>query len=165
MSSLLTPNVIKVVTLLAPSLALTTSTSILSYSIFLAPSIIAQVDTSPSLALRQIVYYFRNGKPIFPPAVLVNTALYAVLAYAEPTKRIGYSIAAAGSFFVIPISAGYMIPVTNDRILELEDRASKGGEVSKDEVKRLVGDFKRENWLRGGVYWLGAIVGLWTTIM
>jgi hypothetical protein len=163
---MLSPPVLKLISFLAPSLALTTSTSILSYSIFLAPTVLTTADQSTSLALKQVVYYFRAGKPIFPTAAILNTILYAILAYDQPSKRLGYSVAAAGSGWVIGFSAVYLIPVTNDRILELEDMARKGGEEAvkgkREEVKSLLGDFTRENWLRGGVYWLGGMVGLWT---
>lgn len=102
---------------------------------------------------------------------MVSTTLFGALAYAEPDKLVGYSIAAAGCFGILPFTSLYMIPITNNRILELDDRACQGGkegdEVEKkkgEEVARLIGDFRRENWVRAGMYWSGGVVGLWTVL-
>lgn len=160
----LDPTLHKIITLLAPSLALTTSTSILSYSIFLAPLVKSILDTDTTRALTQLCSYFRAGKPTVPPAAILNTLLFTALAYLEPSKRVGYGIGAIGAFSIIPFSMAYIIPVTNDRLLELERVAKRGEEVDREEVRRLVGDFERENWLRGGMYWVGGMVGLWTAI-
>lgn len=101
---------------------------------------------------------------------MVSTALFGALAYAQPDKMVGYSIAAVGAFGILPFTSLYMIPLTNNRILELDDKVLKGGEEKeavekmKGEVGRVVDDFRRENWVRAGMYWVGGVVGLWTVL-
>jgi hypothetical protein len=161
----------------APLLALPTATGILSYSIFLAPAVRDLVATSPTAALRQLRYYFEAGKPVVSPLAVLNTALWLALAYLDPSrgsiglglsKRAGYLAAAAGAFGIIPLSMFYIIPVTNDRILELDDQARREGDAGmrgkEALIRGYVRDFERENWVRGGMYALGGAVGLWTVL-
>lgn len=84
-------------------------------------------------------------------------------------------MAIAGCISIIPFTAWYMIPVTNNRILELDDRAKAatagagtGGTAAVDkkqgEVETLLKMFARQNMVRGGMMWIGAAVGLWTVL-
>ena len=123
-------------------MALTTSTSILSYSIFLAPLVKSTLNTDTTRALTQLCSYFRAGKPTVPPAAILDTLLFTALAYLEPSKRIGYGIGAIGTFSVIPFSMAYIIPVTNDRLLELERVAKGDGEVDKGGGEEVGGRFR-----------------------
>ena len=156
--------------ILAPATALTTSTAIASYSFMLSPLVESTAThASASLSFRQIRPFFEGGKYIFPPLSILDTILFLSLAYLHPTKAIGYSIAAAGCFGIIPFTSIYMIPITNNRILELDDVTIRGGggkvDEKVDEVKRLINDFKRENYLRAGMYWVGGLVGLYTVLL
>ena len=94
------------------------------------------------------------------------------------SARTGFVLAALGCISIIPFTAMYMIPVTNNRILELDDRAkaSKDGEHAVDgkgkgskegnqeEVAELFKMFIRQNLVRGGMMWLGGAIGLWTIL-
>jgi hypothetical protein len=61
-----------------------------------------------------------------------------------------------------------MIPTVNNRILELDDRAkqSKTTEIEqrKEEVSELMERFKQQNLVRGGMYWIGGAIGLYTAL-
>jgi hypothetical protein len=117
------------------------------------------VVVSPMAALRQIRYYFEAGKPEFPPLALANAALWLALAYLDPgmcasislglSKCAGYVPAAAGVVLILPFTALYIVPVTNDRILELDDLARREGDIGlrgkKAQVRAHVADFEREN--------------------
>jgi len=162
------PQTIKVLQLLAPISALTTSSAIGAYSFLLTPTVISTAaDASPSLALHQIRYFFETGKYIFPQMGMVSAALFGALAYGQPDKLIGYSIAAAGCLSILPFTSLYMIPKTNNVILDWDDKALQGDktiEKKREEIVKVFGDFKRENYVRAGMFWVGGIVGLWTIL-
>ncbi|ORY31283.1 hypothetical protein BCR39DRAFT_558309 [Naematelia encephala] len=160
--------VIKLAELLAPLVSITTSTAILSYSIFLAPVLISEsTHHSPVTALHQLRPYFEQGKYVFPPLSVICTALFGILAYAHPAKRLGFSIAAAGSVSILPFTSLYMIPYTNNRILDLDDEGHKDPKAvdrQEEDVKVYLAKFIRENYVRGGMFWIGGVVGLWTVL-
>lgn len=162
------PQTIKMLKLLAPTAAFTTSSAIGAYSFLLTPTVVSTAaEASPSLALHQIRYFFETGKYIFPQMGVVSAALFGALAYAEPDKLIGYSIAAAGCLSILPFTSLYMIPKTNNVILDWDDKAVQGDkaiEKKRDEIVKVFGDFKRENYVRAGMFWTGAVVGLWTIL-
>ena len=167
MSFSLSPALLRTVCFLAPTLSLTTSASILGYSFFISPLVISTASRSPSDGLAQLRPFFEGGKYVFPPLSIVCTALWGTLAYALPRYRTPFSIAAAGAFAIIPFTSLYMIPFTNNRILELDDAAKKGDksvDARRGEVKGLMESFAKQNIVRGGMFWVGGLVGLWAML-
>jgi len=163
----LSPSTIKALELIATVISLTTSSGVAAYSFLVTPAITRATDTSPRTGLAELRPLFEGGKYVFPPAAMISAALYTALAYAQPEKLVGFSIAAVGSIGIIPFTTMYMIPKTNNLLLDLDDRAKEGDQAvegKKEEVKRLMRDFYRENVVRAGMYWIGGIVGLYTIL-
>ena len=110
----------------------------------------------------------RPGKYIFPQLSMVSGTLFSVLAYAQPLRRPGYIAAAVGCLSILPFTSLYMIPTVNNRILELDDRAKQGKkaeiEGKKQEVSELIERFRQQNLVRGGMFWVGGAVGLYTLL-
>ncbi|ORX39178.1 hypothetical protein BD324DRAFT_649268 [Kockovaella imperatae] len=167
MSLVLSPTTIKVVSFLAPTLSLTTSASILGYTFFISPLIISTTSDSASKGLAQLRPFFEGGKYIFPPSSVICTALWSVLAYSSPLHRTAYSIAAAGAFGILPFTSLYMIPVTNNKLLDLDDAAKRGDvtvDAKKEQVQALMETFGKQNLVRGGMFLVGGLVGLWSLL-
>lgn len=160
---------LKAVSIAAPVCALTTSTMILGFSILQTPILMSTTaQSSPSLALRQLRPYFETGKYIFPPMSLVSAVLFGILAYHQPEKLASYALAIGGCLSILPFTSLYMIPQVNNRILELDDKTLAGEKENVDahrkEIKTLLERFARQNLVRGGMFWLGSVYGLWTIL-
>lgn len=99
---------------------------------------------------------------------MVSGTLFSVLAYAHPARRPGYIAAAVGCLSILPFTSLYMIPTVNNRILELDDRAKAGKtteiESRRSEVSELVERFRLQNLVRGGMFWIGGAVGLYSLL-
>lgn len=99
---------------------------------------------------------------------MVSGTLFSILAYAQPTMRGGFIGAAIGCLSILPFTSLYMIPTVNNRILELDDHAKAGKtaevESRKQEVSELIERFKQQNFIRGGMFWIGGAVGLYTVL-
>ena len=119
------PTTVKAIGAFATVTALTTSSGVAAYSLLVTPAIRHAAESNPSLALAELRPLFEGGKYVFPPAAMLNTILYLALAYARPDKLVGFSIAAIGSFGIIPFTTFYMIPKTNNLLLDLDDRAKR----------------------------------------
>jgi hypothetical protein len=109
-----------------------------------------------------------TGKYIFPPLSLVSGALFSVLAYAHPLKRGGFIGAAVGCLSILPFTSMYMIPTVNNKILAFDDKAKAGKreevEAKRMEVSELLERFRQQNLVRGGMFWIGGAVGLYTLL-
>jgi hypothetical protein len=108
------------------------------------------------------------GKYIFPPLSLVSGALFSILAYVHPLKRGGFISAAVGCLSILPFTSMYMIPTVNNKILALDDIAKAGKkaevEAKRLEVSELLERFRQQNLVRGGLFWAGGAIGLYTLL-
>ena len=120
------------------------------------------VSTSPAFKADLV------GKYIFPQLSMVSGALFSVLAYAHPAKRGGFIVAAVGCLSILPFTSLYMIPTANNKILALDDKAKEGKraevEAKRMEVSELLERFRQQNLVRGGLFWIGGAVGLYTLL-
>jgi hypothetical protein len=109
-----------------------------------------------------------SGKYIFPPLSLASGALFSLLAYADPVKRAGFINAAIGCLSILPFTSLYMIPTVNNKILALDDKAKAGKteevEAKRMEVTELLERFRQQNLVRGGLFWTGGAIGLYTQL-
>jgi hypothetical protein len=175
-------SVVKVVALLAPLVSISSAATVASFSFLQAPILRSLAKDDPVTALYHVRWYFETGqsvfhlcgsadvlgKYIFPPLSLVSGALFSVLAYAHPIKRAGFIGAAIGCLSILPFTSMYMIPTLNNKILALDDKSKAGKkaevESKKEEVSELLERFRQQNLVRGGLFWAGGAIGLYTLL-
>jgi hypothetical protein len=61
-----------------------------------------------------------------------------------------------------------MIPTVNNRILALDDKAKEGKkeevQARSQKVSELLERFRLQNLIRGGLFWTGGAIGLYTLL-
>jgi len=61
-----------------------------------------------------------------------------------------------------------MIPTVNNKILAFDDKAKAGKteevEANRMEVSELLERFRQQNLVRGGLFWAGGAIGLYTLL-
>lgn len=62
----------------------------------------------------------------------------------------------------------YMIPTVNNKILAFDAKAKEGNREQVDakrmEVSELLERFRQQNLVRGGMFWVGGAIGLYTLL-
>jgi len=165
MSSITLRDAAVAATYLGPAIALPTAGAILCLSYYAVPIIRStSTELSTKVALHQLRSLFSSGSHVFPPAAFAATSCYALAAYAIPSKRLGYILAAAGCIGIAPFTTMVMVPVVNGRLIELDEKAKRGGiqgEKASPEVDTLLKTFERVNAVRAGIMAVGGLTGLY----
>ena len=178
------PGIVKLAALLAPLVAISTASTIASFSFLQAPILRSIAKDDPvTHCLRDVRWYFETGKLalrskdrsdyagkyIFPPLALVSGALFSFLAYAHPVKRGGFVGATIGCLSILPFTTMYMIPTVNNKILALDDKAkarkTEEVEVKRLQVSELLERFRQRDLVRGGLFWAGGAIGLYSLLL
>lgn len=164
---------LKLVQVLAPAVALTTSGGILALSYYTSPilrSITARsTPDSAAFALSELRALFSSGSHVFPQMATLSAGLSTYLAWSCPEARASYIGAAVGAISIAPFTIFYMLPVCNGRLIELDEKAKQDktavrGKGKEREVLYLLSEFERLNAIRAGLLALGGLIGLWTAL-
>ena len=115
-------------------------------------------------ALLEVRKLFRSGAQIFPRLAYVGTACALWCAYNIPAKRSLYYVAAAGNLAIAPFTVAIMLPLANQRLIDLHEGAAKGefdGQKGLKEVDDLLKRFGMLNAWRAGLMAVGGLAALY----
>jgi hypothetical protein len=161
---------IKIAQILSPSISLFTAGGIAALSYYSSPILraIAQ-ESSNSLSLHQLRSLFSSGSHIFPQAATASAALSAYLAYALPSHRMAYSLAAAATMGIAPFTTMIMLPSTNGPLIEMDEGAKRDptsvqGKRNTDQLVDLLDSFEKLNAVRAVLTASGGLIGVWALL-